>query len=88
MKGIVGFAAETILNDEERLVSKAKDKLRKRGFNAIIANEVSYDKVGFATEHSKAYLITEEGEIVRIGKALKIVIARKILDYVKEEASK
>ena len=85
---IIGFAAETILNDEERLVSKAKDKLRKRGFNAIIANEVSYDKVGFAAEHSKAYLITEEGKVLRIGKGLKIVIARKILDYVKEEASK
>ncbi len=56
---VIGFAAET--NDTHK---HAKDKLQKKGLDAVVLNDVSDPKIGFNSEHNAATLIYAEGEVV------------------------
>ncbi|BCU68653.1 phosphopantothenoylcysteine decarboxylase [Sulfolobales archaeon HS-7] len=86
-KLIVGFAAETVDNDEE-LVEKAKKKLELHNFNIIFANNVKRKDIGFASEYNEVIAVRKGGEVTRIQKSMKNVIAFNILDIVKDELSK
>ncbi|MEM2021385.1 MAG: bifunctional phosphopantothenoylcysteine decarboxylase/phosphopantothenate--cysteine ligase CoaBC [Zestosphaera sp.] len=82
---VVGFAAEVVRGDTDRLIKAAQDKLEDRGFNLIIANDVSQPDVGFASDYNEVVIITREGRSEVIKKSLKDVVARRIVDLLKEE---
>ena len=73
---LVGFAAET-----SDLVERAREKLRSKQVDLVVANDVSQPGVGFAVETNAATLVTEnEMEDVPLG--TKRGLAGVILDRV------
>ncbi|MDT7899309.1 MAG: bifunctional phosphopantothenoylcysteine decarboxylase/phosphopantothenate--cysteine ligase CoaBC [Sulfolobales archaeon] len=80
---LVGFAAETAKSDEE-LIDKAKRKKEKHGFDVIVANNAYRKDIAFASEYNEVIVITDS-RVVKLEKDYKTIIARKILDIVKEE---
>ncbi|WP_373468154.1 bifunctional phosphopantothenoylcysteine decarboxylase/phosphopantothenate--cysteine ligase CoaBC [Acidianus infernus] len=80
---VVGFSAETVNNDDE-LIEKAKIKKERHGFNIIVANNVKRKDIGFSSEYNEVIVITNS-EIIKIPKSYKTIIARKLLDIVREE---
>jgi len=80
---LVAFAAETA-ESEEDLVKAAEAKLKKYNADAIVANNVSRRDIGFSSDYNEAIVITREGKTLKIEKALKRIVARKILDVVRD----
>ncbi len=56
---VIGFAAET--NDTHK---HAREKLHKKGLDAVVVNDVSDPSIGFNSEHNAATLIYAQGEVV------------------------
>ena len=71
---VVGFAAET--NDP---LSHARQKLARKGLDAILVNDVSRPDIGFGTEHNAATLIWADGEEI-LPKQDKLSLARAVID--------
>jgi phosphopantothenoylcysteine decarboxylase/phosphopantothenate--cysteine ligase len=74
---LVGFAAETGENGLER----ARAKLRNKGVDLVVYNDVSRDDIGFDAVDNEVVLVTEEGER-QVARAPKDEIAVEILDEV------
>ncbi len=81
---VVGFAAETVGGDIDALRSRAKRKLLERGFNLIVANDVSRQDVGFASEYDEVLILGVNGFEKHVSKTRKDLIAREICDIVKK----
>ena len=72
---MVGFAAET-----ENLISNAREKLRSKKIDMIIANIANYEKnLGFGSDYNKVTVISDDESIDEIDSSRKIDIAYKIL---------
>jgi len=56
---VIGFAAET--NDTHK---HAREKLQKKGLDAVVLNDVSDPTIGFNSEQNAATLIYAHGEVV------------------------
>lgn len=82
---LVGFAAEVVEGEVSRLAELALEKLEKRGFDIIVANDVSRSDIGFTADYNEVLLISRRGRREFVGRSLKEVVARRILDLVKEE---
>lgn len=74
---ILGFAAET-----ERLEEYALKKLHGKQIDAIAANDVSAEGVGFECDSNAMTVFTADSRI-EIGKAPKIAVARQLLDILR-----
>ncbi len=74
---VVGFAAET--ND---VVGYAKSKLKKKGLDIVVANDVTKDGAGFNTDTNIATIITREGSEVELPLMSKREMADRILDEI------
>jgi phosphopantothenoylcysteine decarboxylase/phosphopantothenate--cysteine ligase len=74
---LVGFAAET--NDLE---ANAGDKLRRKGLDLIVANDVSAPGVGFEHDTNAVKILGADGSTVDVPLSDKRAIARAILDAV------
>ncbi|MEM2006207.1 MAG: bifunctional phosphopantothenoylcysteine decarboxylase/phosphopantothenate--cysteine ligase CoaBC [Sulfolobales archaeon] len=79
---VVGFAAEFAGGRFDDLVSKAREKLAKRGFNIVVANDISKPDIGFASEYNEVVVLTDKGESVVVSKTRKAEVARVILDQI------
>ncbi|MDY6881290.1 MAG: bifunctional phosphopantothenoylcysteine decarboxylase/phosphopantothenate--cysteine ligase CoaBC [Desulfatiglans sp.] len=75
---LVGFAAET-----EDLITNAKEKLRAKNLDMIVANDVSRNDAGFETETNIVKIIYEDGRIEDSPLMAKSDIADLVLDKVK-----
>ena len=73
---IVGFAAET-----EELEKNAKEKLKRKNLDLIVANDVTAPGTGFGYDTNEVLLITGQ-EKTNVPLASKRVVADKILDAV------
>ncbi|MEM4427207.1 MAG: phosphopantothenoylcysteine decarboxylase, partial [Zestosphaera sp.] len=82
---LVGFAAEAAEGEVSKLAELALEKLEKRSFDVIVANDISRSDVGFAVDYNEVLLISKKGRKELVSKSLKEVVARKILDLIKEE---
>lgn len=71
---LVGFAAET-----QRVEANAKEKLRRKNFDLIVANDVSRPGVGFGSDLNEIIIIGRDGDIERPRRASKLALARRIL---------
>jgi phosphopantothenoylcysteine decarboxylase/phosphopantothenate--cysteine ligase len=77
---IVGFAAET-----ENLLKHATEKLRRKGLDAIVANDVSSHESGFDSEkNAVAIVFRDEREIVELPLMSKNEVAHRILNEIVE----
>jgi len=74
---LVGFAAET-----EDLVDNARRKLREKGLDLVVANDVSAPGTGFASEHNQAVLIDAGGGEQELPRLTKRELADRIWDRV------
>jgi phosphopantothenoylcysteine decarboxylase/phosphopantothenate--cysteine ligase len=74
---VVGFAAET-----ENLIAEAQRKLRDKGLDLIVANDVSRADAGFDVDTNKATLLTAEGKTEDLPLMTKRELAQKIVDWV------
>ncbi|MEM4911742.1 MAG: phosphopantothenoylcysteine decarboxylase, partial [Metallosphaera sp.] len=83
---MVGFSAETVSSTEE-LIERAKIKKERHGFDIIIANNVARKDIGFSSEYNEVVIIGNNFE-KRIEKEYKYLLAREILDIIKEEFKK
>jgi phosphopantothenoylcysteine decarboxylase/phosphopantothenate--cysteine ligase len=76
---VVGFAAET-----EDVVANAQVKLRGKGADLIVANDVSTAKLGFASDHNKVWLLSPRG-VDESAIVSKEELAQIILDKINAE---
>ncbi|MEQ1681371.1 MAG: bifunctional phosphopantothenoylcysteine decarboxylase/phosphopantothenate--cysteine ligase CoaBC [Nitrospira sp.] len=76
---VIGFAAET-----EHVVSHAKDKLRGKGLDLIIANDVTQAGGGFGSDDNAVVILSAAGEQRVLGLMPKRRLADEILTAVHE----
>jgi phosphopantothenoylcysteine decarboxylase/phosphopantothenate--cysteine ligase len=74
---VVAFAAETS-NVEEN----AREKLRRKDADLIVANDVSNGSIGFDADENEVVIIARDGASTHVDKAPKFVVANRILDAV------
>ncbi|MEP6705968.1 MAG: bifunctional phosphopantothenoylcysteine decarboxylase/phosphopantothenate--cysteine ligase CoaBC [Pyrinomonadaceae bacterium] len=75
---IIGFAAET--ND---LVAHARAKLARKNLDAVIANDISQDGVGFDGETNAVTIVRRDTDnIIELSLMPKIEVAHRILDQI------
>lgn len=74
---LVGFAAET-----DRVEDNARDKLRAKNLDLIVANDVAAEGVGFDADDNRVVMIDAEGRTVRTERLSKREVGRHILDEV------
>ena len=74
-KVVVGFAAET-----EDLERHARQKLQRKGLDAIIANDVSAEDTGFGTGDNVGLLVSHDG-CVPLARCSKPAFAAAILEH-------
>ncbi|MGL5693919.1 MAG: bifunctional phosphopantothenoylcysteine decarboxylase/phosphopantothenate--cysteine ligase CoaBC [Peptostreptococcaceae bacterium] len=78
-KILVGFAAET--ND---LIENAKDKIKKKNLDFIVANDLTKEGAGFGVDTNIVKIIDKDGTINEYPIMKKNEVANVILDKVKE----
>ena len=74
---VIAFAAET-----EDIEANARMKLRRKGADAIVANDISAPGIGFESDHNGGLFITEEST-VSLPESSKRDMARRILDEIR-----
>ena len=74
---VVGFAAET--ND---LLDYAKEKIKKKNLDYIVANDISKQDIGFGSDDNEVYIIAKNGNIKKVEKTTKENIAKELLDTI------
>ncbi len=74
---MVGFAAET-----EDLLENARKKLKSKQLDFIVANDVTMEGAGFATDTNIVTIISKSGQVFSLPKMSKDEVAGAILDEV------
>lgn len=74
---VIGFAAET-----NNILEYAKEKIRKKNLDYIIANDISKEGVGFASDENEVYIIDSNFSVEKINKSSKKDIAKSIIDRI------
>ncbi len=80
---VVGFAAET--HDIE---ARAQQKLRAKNCDMIVANDVSRNEIGIGADENEVVIIARDGDLRRIARAEKKIIARELVKIICTEAKK
>jgi len=75
----VGFAAET-----QNLENYAKDKLRRKNLDLIVANDVSRSDIGFNSDNNAVTIFGPERTNV-IAECSKRQLARQLIDLIAQE---
>jgi phosphopantothenoylcysteine decarboxylase/phosphopantothenate--cysteine ligase len=73
----VGFAAES-----SNLVENARDKLKQKKLDFVVANDVTASDSGFGTDTNRVIIIDREGKVERLPLLPKREVAERILDKV------
>ena len=76
---VIGFCAES-----ENLLENAKEKITKKGCDYLIANDISRKDIGFGADENEVTILNKNGDIKKLEKASKSVIALEILEYINE----
>jgi len=76
---LVGFAMET-----QNLLANAREKLKKKNMDLIVANNLREEGAGFRTDTNIITMIDRKGETESLGKMTKIEAADIILNRIKK----
>lgn len=86
----LGFGAQTVDEGQEvraRLLEAGRDKLRRKGCDAIFVNRVGVPGVGFGSDTNTGLLVTRDDEVHDAGAPRpKVELAGWLLDRLREEA--
>lgn len=74
---IVGFCAES-----QNLLENAKQKIAGKGCDFLVANDISRKDIGFSSDDNEVTILDKSGNIYKLEKAPKRVIAGQILEYI------
>lgn len=74
---IIGFCAET-----ENLIKNAKNKIKNKNLDYIVANDVSRKDIGFNLNYNEVILIDKNFKEIKIEKDIKYNVAMKILKII------
>ena len=74
---MIGFAAET-----HDLELNAAKKLRAKNCDAIVANDVSGSEIGMESDENEVTIFFRDGEIRKISRAPKKIIARELVKII------
>ena len=74
---LVGFAMET-----KDLLANAREKLKKKNMDLIVANSLREEGAGFQTDTNKITIIDREGDVQSLPVMTKIEAAEKIMERV------
>jgi len=80
---LVGFAAET-----ENVRGNALEKMKSKGCDLIVANDVSRSDIGFDSEYNAVTIFGADGSEQIVGRQLKQDVAISILDAMESAAAK
>jgi phosphopantothenoylcysteine decarboxylase/phosphopantothenate--cysteine ligase len=72
----IGFAAET-----DNVLENARKKLASKSLDAIVANDVSREGIGFDSDRNAVTIISHE-EVVEVPETSKWEVAQRVLDHV------
>lgn len=75
---IVGFAAES-----SNVIENAKAKLKRKNINYIVANDITSNDTGFASDDNKVTIISSLGDVISLDKMSKREVAKNIFDMIK-----
>lgn len=75
---LVGFAAET-----NNVIEYAKEKIKNKNLDYIVANDVSKKDVGFGTNDNEVFIIDKNYNVMKIEKTSKRRIAKILLEKLK-----
>jgi phosphopantothenoylcysteine decarboxylase/phosphopantothenate--cysteine ligase len=73
----IGFAAE-----DSDLADKAVEKMKHKGLQGIVANDISRKDIGFGSDHNAGLVFFDDGSHHELGKMTKREMADRILDLV------
>jgi len=74
----VGFAAEG-----SDLAAKGLEKMKKKGLQAIVANDISRKDIGFGSDHNEGVMLFADGSREDLPRMTKRQMADRILDLVR-----
>jgi phosphopantothenoylcysteine decarboxylase/phosphopantothenate--cysteine ligase len=74
---LVGFAAETA-----DVVARAEVKLRRKGLDLVVANDVSAPGTGFDHETNAVSILGADGAVVDVPLAEKRAVAAAVVDEI------
>ncbi len=76
---IVGFCAES-----ENLLENAKVKIKNKGCDYLVANDISRKDIGFGADENEVYILDKDLNIKHLEKSSKYNIAKELLEYIFE----
>ncbi len=79
----VGFAAET-----QNLVENAKDKVKRKNLDLMVANDITEPESGFGTDTNRVTLISRDLQVQELPLLTKYEVSNRILDRVRELLSR
>ena len=74
---VIGFCAES-----EDLLKNAKEKIKSKGCDYLIANDISRSDIGFSSDYNEVYVIDQKQNIQKIEKTTKEQIAKKMFEAI------
>jgi phosphopantothenoylcysteine decarboxylase/phosphopantothenate--cysteine ligase len=76
---VVGFAAET-----DDLVANATEKLRRKGLDLIVLNDVGSPGVGMGADDNAVTVLDRDGVVLTVERSPKLEVARRLVALVAE----
>lgn len=77
---LVGFAAES-----SNIIQNALNKLKKKNLDYIVANCITEEGIGFASNENKVTILSKSGEIVSLEKMSKEDVAEELFNLIIEK---
>lgn len=74
---LVGFAAES-----SNVLNNAKDKLKRKNLDYIVANDISSKDTGFASDNNKVIILDNKGEELYLDTMSKRAVAKHLFDLI------
>jgi phosphopantothenoylcysteine decarboxylase / phosphopantothenate---cysteine ligase len=74
---VIGFAAET-----QNVLDNAREKLRSKNLDVIVANDVSRSDSGFDTQSNAVTILTRNQDVIELPLMSKREAADRILDAI------
>ncbi|HNW26568.1 MAG TPA: bifunctional phosphopantothenoylcysteine decarboxylase/phosphopantothenate--cysteine ligase CoaBC [Candidatus Gastranaerophilaceae bacterium] len=76
---IIGFCAES-----ENVLEYAKSKIKTKGCDFLVANDISRSDIGFSSDYNEVYIVDKKLKVKKISRTKKECVAKQILEIVYE----